>query len=247
MKQDGIRINKYISECGICSRRKADELITGGQVRVNDSLAEPGTKVFPGDQVYVSHKKIELIKERVVLAYYKPKGLVCSADGQGSKTVFEQIDYPIKLFYVGRLDKDSEGLLLLTNDGELDHAISMAKHQHEKEYEVIVNRPITKKFLKQMAEGVPILDTVTRPCEIYQTGECSFTIILTQGLNRQIRRMCEYCGYHVRKLKRVRVLNIELGDLKKGSYRQLTGQELHELYQLLSECPHGADRRHDIM
>lgn len=232
MKQDGIRINKYISECGICSRRKADELIAKGLVRVNDSLAEPGTKVFSDDWVYVNDKKIEPIETKVVLAYYKPKGLVCSVDGQGSKTVFEDINYPMKLCYVGRLDKDSEGLLLLTNDGELDNIISKAKKRHEKEYEVTVNRPVTKKFLRKMAEGVPILDTVTRPCEIHQTGECSFTIILTQGLNRQIRRMCEYCGYQVRKLKRVRILNIQLGNLKKGEYRKLTEQELYELYQL---------------
>lgn len=235
MEQNGIRINKYISACGICSRRKADELIAEGRVRVNHCLAEPGTKVYSGDEVSVDHQKIECNEEKVVLAFYKPKGLVCSTDGQGAQTIFDYLNYPARLLYVGRLDKNSEGLLLLTNDGELDQAVTKAEHRHEKEYEVTVNRPITESFLRQMAEGVPILGTVTRPCNVYATGQRSFTIILTQGMNRQIRRMCEYCGYYVRTLKRVRILNIRLGELKKGEYRRLTEQELSELRRLLKK------------
>jgi 23S rRNA pseudouridine2604 synthase len=196
-------------------------------------VVSAGARVHPGDRVYVEDKLVEPQKEKVVLAFYKPRGIVCSADGQGAKTVFEFMNYPEKLFYVGRLDKDSEGLLLLTNDGELDQAISRARNQHEKEYEVIVDHPVTRKFVQQMEKGVPILDTVTRPCKVRQKGERAFTIILTQGLNRQIRRMCEYCGYRVRRLKRVRIMNIRLGEMQPGQYRELSRQELEELRDLL--------------
>ena len=232
MEAEGIRINKYISECGVGSRRQADQWIEQGLVMINGSPAFPGAKVLDGDLVVVQGKRIFPVEQKVVLAFYKPKGIVCSRNGQGAVTVEEYLHDPRKLSYVGRLDKDSEGLLLLTNDGELANAISKARNEHEKEYEVTVNRPVTKGFLKKMGEGVPILDTVTRPCKLRQTGERTFTIILTQGLNRQIRRMCEYCGYHVRKLKRVRVMNIELKELKKGEYRELTKEETRELYAL---------------
>lgn len=235
MEGKGIRINKYLSEAGVCSRRKADEYIAQGRVRVNDGPAEKGTRVMPGDRVYVKDELIELRNPKVVLAFYKPKGLVCSTRGQGSETVMEYLHYPIPLYYVGRLDKDSEGLLLLTNDGELANSISKAANGHEKEYEVMVDKPVTPEFIRQMGEGVPILDTVTKRCKVIQTGSRTFTIILTQGLNRQIRRMCEYCGYRVRKLKRVRVMNIDLQGLKKGGYRELEATEVQAIRKLLQE------------
>lgn len=233
MEENGIRINKYLSEAGVCSRRKADELLESGQVRLNDRIAEKGAKVMPGDRVYVRNREIELCNSKVVLAFYKPEGLVCSTRGQGAETVMEYLQYPIPLYYVGRLDKDSEGLLLLTNDGTLANEISKARNGHEKEYEVMVNKPVTAKFIQQMSNGIPILDTLTRKCKVVQTGELTFTIILTQGLNRQIRRMCEYCGYRVQKLKRVRVLNIDLNGLEPGEYRELEPEEVEKIEELL--------------
>lgn len=235
MKQENIRINKYLSEAGVCSRRQADAYIEQGLVQINGLTAEKGTRVLPGDQVYVRGKLIQTQKKRVMLAFYKPQGLVCSTKGQGSETVWEYLNYPIRLYSVGRLDKNSEGLLLLTNDGELADQISKARNEHEKEYVVWVDRPVTKEFLDQMQNGVPILDTVTRKCKAVQTGPKSFRIVLTQGLNRQIRRMCEYCGYRVRKLKRIRVMNITLDGLKEGNYRELTEAERKELQRLLQK------------
>ena len=235
MEQKEVRINKYLSEAGICSRRKADEYIEAGWVQVNDRIAEKGTKVSQGDCVYVKGKKVTIKEEKIVLVFHKPRGLVCSTRGQGAKTVMDYLKYPIPLYYVGRLDKESEGLLLLTNNGDLANAISKARNGHEKEYEVTVNRPVCEKFLQQMAQGVPILDTVTKKCKVWQTGERQFSIILTQGLNRQIRRMCEYCGYRVKKLKRVRVMNVTLKNLAPGAYRELEPEEWKELQQLLKE------------
>lgn len=233
MEENKIRINKYISECGICSRRKADELVQKGLVYVNGQLAEAGTRVDDSDEICVDGRVIGRVEEKVVLAFYKPTGIVCSANGQGARTVFDYIDYPAKLLYIGRLDKDSEGLLLLTNDGELANAISKARYYHEKEYVVTVNRPITDAFLQKMEQGVPILGTVTRPAKLCKLNDTTFSIILTQGLNRQIRRMCEYCGYHVRNLKRIRVMNITLGDMKKGELRKVTETELKEIRRQL--------------
>lgn len=241
MEEKGIRINKYLSEAGICSRRKADEYIALGLVKVNGQPAEKGTRVVSGDQVQVKEQMVEIRNPKVVLAFYKPKGLVCSTRGQGAETVLEYLHYPMPLYYVGRLDKDSEGLLLLTNDGALANSICKAGNGHEKEYEVVVNKPITPEFIRKMGNGVPVLDTITRRCRVEQTGRQSFTIILTQGLNRQIRRMCEYCGYRVRKLKRVRIMNIHLQGLEQGAYRELEGEELQELQKRL-QTP-GASRK----
>ncbi|MBQ8148848.1 MAG: pseudouridine synthase [Lachnospiraceae bacterium] len=235
MESKGIRINKFLSEAGVCSRRKADEYIEAGWVCVNDVIAEKGTKVTTGDRVTVKGTEVSVQEQKVVLAFYKPRGLVCSAQGQGATTVFDYLQYPGNLYYVGRLDKDSEGLLLLTNDGDLANAISKARYGHEKEYEVVVNRPVNEGFIRKMSQGVPILDTVTKECQVWQTGQKQFSIILTQGLNRQIRRMCEYCGYRVKRLKRVRVMNIELGDLEPGAYRELNSQELTELQRRIHE------------
>lgn len=244
MEQEGIRINKYLSEAGICSRRKADACIEAGMVRINDIIAEKGSRVCDGDVVYMKDTRIQL-PEKKVIAFYKPQGLVCSTKGQGAETVLEYLHYPLSLYYVGRLDKDSEGLLLLTNDGELANAISKAANGHEKEYEVRTDRPITPEFIHQMEEGVPILDTITRRCKITKTGAKSFRIILTQGLNRQIRRMCEFCGYRVRSLKRIRVMNIDLRGLKQGEYRELTETELQELRRLTEQSGRRSGRTAD--
>ncbi len=227
-----IRINKYLSEAGVCSRRKADEYIEQGRVTIHGIPVEKGACVPVDASVEVDGVTVCLKRQRVTLAFYKPRGLVCSRNGQGSKTVADYLQYPVPLYYVGRLDKESEGLLLMTNDGDLANAISKARNGHEKEYEVTVNRPVTKTFIRRMAQGVPILDTVTQPCNIWQTGEREFTIVLKQGLNRQIRRMCEACGYHVRRLKRVRVMNITLGELKTGEFRELQPEEEEQLRQL---------------
>lgn len=235
MEQDAIRINKYLSKAGVCSRRKADEWVAEGRIQVNGKPAETGTRVYPGDVVTLQGREVHLQEHKVVLAFNKPRGLVCSLNGQGAETVQEYLNYPMQLYYVGRLDKDSEGLLLMTNDGELVNAVSRARNHHEKEYEVWVDRPVTKEFLHKMRNGIPILDTITRKCQVIQTGNRSFRIVLTQGMNRQIRRMCEYCGYHVKRLKRIRVMNIELGELDIGQYRKLEDWELKKLYQLLQE------------
>ncbi len=240
MTQEGIRINKYLSESGVCSRRQADTYIREGLVRINDMPATVGTRVYPGDQVFVRDTLVKPQEKRLILAFYKPEGLVCSTQGQGSETIWEYLKYPVPLYSVGRLDKNSEGLLLLTNDGELADAISRSRNRHEKEYEVWVNKQVSADFLEQMKNGVPILDTVTRRCRVMQTGSNSFRIVLTQGLNRQIRRMCEYCGYRVRKLRRVRVMNITLDGMKPGEYRELTEAERSMLKTLLKKT--GSDR-----
>ena len=224
-----IRINKYLSEAGVCSRRKADEYIEQGRVTIHGIPVEKGACVSVDASVEVDGVTVCLKRQRVTLAFYKPRGLVCSRNGQGSKTVADYLQYPVPLYYVGRLDKESEGLLLMTNDGDLANAISKARNGHEKEYEVTVNRPVTKTFIRRMAQGVPILDTVTRPCTLRRIDDYTFSIILTQGLNRQIRYMCRYFDYHVTKLKRVRIMNIRLGNLPVGKWRDVTAEELEAL------------------
>lgn len=234
METTAVRINKYIAEAGICSRREADRLIREGRVRINGNLAESGTKVFPGDKITVNGKGISNRQERVVLAYYKPLGVTCTErDVYAKKTVIEDLNYPQRVTYAGRLDKDSEGLLLMTNDGELINGLMRAANHHEKEYKVKVDKEITEEFLRAMSEGVYLkeLDRMTRPCQIEKTGKYTFTLILTQGLNRQIRRMCKTLGYEVKQLKRIRIANITLDDLVPGKYRRLKGEELELLYR----------------
>ena len=227
------RVNKYCSACGYCSRREADALIAEGRILVNGQPAAPGQKVTLKDQVTIDGVRILPKDETVVLAFYKPVGIVCTtSDKDRAENVIDYLQYPIRVYPVGRLDKESEGLLLLTNDGELTNHILKARYYHEKEYIVTVDRPVTEAFLRQMAEGVPILDTVTRPCQVTKKGECTFSIVLTQGLNRQIRRMCDALGYQVTRLKRVRILNIQLDALKPGMYRKVEGNALTELYRL---------------
>ncbi|MBQ7433175.1 MAG: pseudouridine synthase [Lachnospiraceae bacterium] len=227
------RVNKYCSMCGYCSRREADALIAEGKILVNGQPATPGQKVTPEDQVTVDGVRILPKDEKVVLAFYKPVGIVCTtSDKDRAENVVDYLQYPIRVYPVGRLDKESEGLLLLTNDGELTNHILKARYYHEKEYIVTVDKPVTAAFLDQMAEGVSILDTVTRHCQVKQKGKQTFSIILTQGLNRQIRRMCQALGYQVTKLKRVRILNILLEDLQPGEYRKIEGEQLEQLYRL---------------
>ena len=228
---ESIRINKYLSEAGVCSRREADKLIKEGRVSINGSHALLGSVVSEGDEVQVDENLIEGSAKKVLIAFNKPRGIVCTTKDPKSKDVniVEYINHPERIFPVGRLDKDSEGLILLSNDGDLSNKIMKARNYHEKEYEVEVDKPFDDEFIKKMSEGVPILDTVTRRCKLKRTGKMSFNIILTQGLNRQIRRMCEYFGYKVVKLKRIRIMNIKLGNLKPGTYRNVTEEEYNEL------------------
>ena len=228
---ESIRINKYLSEAGVCSRREADRLIKEGRVSINGSHALLGSVVSEGDEVRVDEQPIEGSAKKVLIAFNKPRGIVCTTKDPKSKDVniVEYINHPERIFPVGRLDKDSEGLILLSNDGDLSNKIMKARNYHEKEYEVEVDKPFDDEFIKKMSEGVPILDTVTRRCKLKRTGKMSFNIILTQGLNRQIRRMCEYFGYKVVKLKRIRIMNIRLGNIKPGTYRNVTEEEYNEL------------------
>lgn len=226
-----MRINKYLSAAGACSRRAADQHILDGEVTINGRVAVLGDQVEETDEVCFQGEHLCLDEPFVLLAYNKPVGLVCSAKEKDN--IIDAIGYPTRIYPVGRLDKDSEGLVLLTNQGELHNQISHARNCHEKEYEVVVNQVVTREFLDQMRNGVEILDTVTRPCKVKKIGRNSFRIILTQGLNRQIRRMCEALGYRVYSLKRVRVMNILLGDLPVGQYRNITSSELAELKKML--------------
>lgn len=229
------RLNKYLSEVGYCSRRKADTLIEQGRVTINGEVPEMGTKVKPGDEVRVNGQLITPTKkENVYLAFNKPVGIVCTTNPKEKKNIIDFINYPTRIFPIGRLDKASEGLILLTDDGDIVNKILRARNNHEKEYIVTVDRIINEDFIKRMSSGIPILDTVTRKCEVEQLSKNIFRIVLTQGLNRQIRRMCEYLGYEVVKLKRIRIMNIEL-DIPVGQYRSLTSEELNELDRLTGE------------
>ena len=229
------RINKYLSEVGYCSRRAADKLIEQNRVTINDKIPELGTKVKEGDTVKVDGELITASKEKpVYLAFNKPVGIVCTTDTRVEKdNIIDFINYPTRIFPIGRLDKPSEGLIFLTNDGDIVNKILRARNNHEKEYLVTVNKAITPDFIKKMQNGVPILDTVTRKCEVEKIGEKQFKIILTQGLNRQIRRMCEHLDYRVRKLKRIRIMNVHL-DLPVGTWRDLTPSELKKINRLVS-------------
>lgn len=228
-----IRLNKYLSEAGVCSRREADRLTEAGLVTVDDQTAVMGMKISPDAVVKVRGNAVKKEEEKVLLAFHKPAGVVCTAQKREKNNVIDYLGYPKRIFPVGRLDKESTGLLLMTNDGELVNKIMRAGNYHEKEYLVAVNKPVTEEFCKKMASGVPILDTVTRRCKVEQIGEKEFRIILTQGLNRQIRRMCETLGYRVTALKRIRIMNIHLGRLKEGTYRKIEGKEKKELERLL--------------
>jgi len=233
---DSVRINKFLSEAGFCSRREADKLIDAGAVQINGKVPEMGTKVIMGDVVTVHGQVVgRKQEERIYLAFNKPVGIVCTTDTRVEKdNIIDYINFPSRIFPIGRLDKPSEGLILMTNDGDIVNKILRARNNHEKEYIVSVNKPVTSSFVKQMGNGVPVLDTVTRKCKVEKISNTTFRIILTQGLNRQIRRMCEYLGYEVRRLKRVRIMNIPL-DINKGEWRHLTNKEFTELNARLTD------------
>lgn len=231
-----IRLNKYLASCGICSRREADRLIEQGRVQVNGETALMGQTVTAEDEIKVNKKLVQGRSKKVVLAYYKPIGVVCTEkDKYADKKVTDMIKYPVRVTYAGRLDKDSEGLLLLTNDDDLINAMMRGANRHEKEYVVKVDKKITPDFLSDMEKGVHLkeLELTTRPCEIREIGPYTFQIILTQGVNRQIRRMCETLGYQVKSLKRIRVMSIKADGLKPGEYRELNSSEMEQLYR---EC-----------
>lgn len=225
MKEEEVRLNKFIADCGICSRRQADALIEQGRVSVDGEKAVMGTKVLPSQLVKVDGKPINDDGKTIIILFNKPVGLVCTTADDEKDNVVKYINYPRRIYPVGRLDKDSQGLLLLTNRGDLVNGIMRSRYDHEKEYIVTVDRPVTEDFMKKMSKGVPILDTVTKPCFIERLGKYKFRIIITQGLNRQIRRMCEHFGYEVKTLKRIRILDIQLGDLKEGEWRNATSAE----------------------
>ncbi|HBH49305.1 MAG TPA: 23S rRNA pseudouridine(2604) synthase RluF [Bacteroidales bacterium] len=235
-ENEQIRINKYLSEVGYCSRRAADKLIGEGKVLINGKVAVMGSKITKDDEIKVKGELITAPSEKpVYLAFHKPRGIVCTTDTKREKdNIINFINYPKRIFPIGRLDKPSEGLIFLTNDGDIVNKILRARNRHEKEYIVKVDKPVNAKFIQRMSNGVPILDTVTRKCFVEQTGKCEFRIILTQGLNRQIRRMCEYLGYEVKRLKRIRIMNIEL-DSPVGKWRYFTKRELNELNSLLKD------------
>ncbi|MDN3689557.1 23S rRNA pseudouridine(2604) synthase RluF [Cyclobacterium jeungdonense] len=230
-----VRINKYLSEAGYCSRRAADKLIEAGRVTINGEVPEMGTKIGPEDEVRVDGKLISEPEEKpVYIAFNKPVGIVCTTDTEGEKdNIVDFIKHPRRIFPIGRLDKPSEGLILLTSDGDIVNKILRAGNYHEKEYLVRVNKPIRPDFIEKMSSGVPILGVMTRKCQVKQLGKNTFKIILTQGLNRQIRRMCEYLGYQVVSLKRIRIMNIQL-DLPTGQWRDLTESELQEILQMVA-------------
>ncbi|WP_186671987.1 23S rRNA pseudouridine(2604) synthase RluF [Sporosarcina sp. BP05] len=232
-----MRINKYLSEAGIVSRRGADKWIEDGRITINGQLAELGSKVKDGDEVHADGKLVKTEEQLVYLMLNKPVGITSTTERHIKGNVVDFVNHPLRVFHIGRLDKDSDGLLLLTNDGDIVNEILREENGHEKEYIVNVDQPITKEFIRQMESGVPILDTVTKPCKVKQIGPRTFNMTLTQGLNRQIRRMCSALGYNVRKLQRTRIMNIHLGNLPNGQWRDLTEEELSEMFKMLNYEP----------
>lgn len=235
MENSEIRINKFLSEAGVCSRREADRKIENGEVMINNRVAVAGDKVLPCDTVYVNGRPVQKEEEMILLVLNKPAGIVCTAEKREKNNVIDFLKYPKRIYPIGRLDKDSEGLLLMTNNGEIVNKIMRSGNMHEKEYIVTVNKPVTDSFVRGLAGGVPLveLNTTTRKCKVEKIASRKLRIVLTQGLNRQIRRMCEYFDYRVVKLERVRIMNIELGDLKSGEYREVTKAEYDTLMKLI--------------
>ena len=232
-----MRINKYISESGKSSRRGADKLIEAGKVTLNGKPAKIGDQVEPGDEVLLNDEPVIVVEEKVYLALNKPVGITSTTERHVKGNIVDFVNHPLRIFHIGRLDKDSEGLILLTNDGDIVNEILRAENKHEKEYIVKVDKPITPEFVKAMSEGVEILDTKTLPCKITPLSKKEFNITLTQGLNRQIRRMCEALGYEVKRLQRIRIMNIHLGKLPVGQWRDLSKKELTELFKELDYTP----------
>ncbi|MBU5472586.1 pseudouridine synthase [Roseburia sp. MSJ-14] len=232
-----VRINKYLSEAGVCSRREADRQIEAGHVTINGRKAVMGDKVSPGDEVYFGKKKVSKEEEIILLAVNKPRGIVCTAEKRERNNIVDFVNYPKRIYPIGRLDKESRGLILMTNQGELVNKMMRSGNRHEKEYIVRVNRDITRDFLEKMSAGVYLeeLDATTRKCKVEQLGKRTFRIVLTQGMNRQIRRMCEKFHYRVVDLKRTRIMNIQLGDLKEGASRRISPEEWKELRELIKD------------
>lgn len=247
MEEQGIRINKYLSEAGVCSRREADRQIALGNVTVDGRVIAVGDRLFAGQRVVFCGQPVQEEEEAVLLLVHKPVGIVCTAEKREKNNIINFLQYPKRIYPVGRLDKNSSGLLLMTNQGALVNQIMRARNRHEKEYLVTVQKPLTEEFLRGMAGGVPLkeLGVMTRECLVEQTGSRQFRIVLTQGLNRQIRRMCEYFGYRVTALVRVRIMNLHLGDLAPGTYREITPQELAELKRQLSGSAHSRAQEHE--
>ena len=227
------RLNKAISETGYCSRRGADKLIESGEVKVNGKIPELGTKVTANDIISVNGKIITKEVENIYLAFNKPVGITCTTERHIAGNIIDYINYPERIFPIGRLDKPSEGLIFMTNDGDIVNKILRSKNSHQKEYIVTVNRKITPDFIQKMSSGIPILDTVTDKCNVSKINDTTFNIVLKQGLNRQIRRMCDYLAYEVKTLKRVRIMNISIDGIKKGEYRSFTETELKDLQNLI--------------
>lgn len=240
------RLNKFISETGICSRREADSLIADGKVVVNGSVAEMGLKVSDEDDIIVNGKPLKGKPKRVYIAYNKPVGVTCTTEKKIKSNIVSAVNYKERIFPIGRLDRPSEGLIFLTNEGDIVNKILRAGNNHEKEYIVTVDREIDQNFVKKMSSGIPILDTVTKPCKVKQLGKKRFSIILTQGLNRQIRRMCEYLGYEVTKLKRVRIMNVALNDLPVGQWRFLTEEEMKQINASIENSSKTQERSIDV-
>lgn len=232
------RLNKFISDSGFCSRREADKLIEQNRVKINGVVPELGTKVQPGDSVMVDGKRINAVEQnksdRVYIAYNKPIGITCTTEREVRGNIIDAIRHKKRIFPIGRLDKPSEGLIFLTSDGDIVNKILRAENAHDKEYLVTVDKPLSERFVERMQRGVPILDTITKPCKVKVESRFVFSIILTQGLNRQIRRMCEYLGYEVTKLKRTRIMNVKLDNLKVGQWRNLTAQEMNDINQAVA-------------
>lgn len=229
MSDPSISLNKFISSTGICSRREADRMIEAGRVQLNGTTAKKGNRVNSGDEVLLDGAPLKARPKAVYLALHKPPGITCTTDRKDKSNIIDFLNYPERIFHIGRLDKASTGLIFLTNDGDIVNEILREQNEHEKEYIVTVNKPINASFVRRMSEGIPILGTVTKKCQVEKIGRQAFRIVLTQGLNRQIRRMCDYLGYDVVTLKRVRIMNVHLGGLKPGQWRYLTDEELKEL------------------
>lgn len=238
---DSVSLNKFISSTGICSRREADTWIEAGRVTINGKIAVKGNRVCDGDHVLLDGKPLKLPPQTLYIAYNKPVGIVCTTDPKEPKNIIRFINHPQRLFPIGRLDKDSQGLIFLTNDGDMVNKILRAGNRHEKEYIVQVDRPISPEFLERMSKGVPILGTITQKCRVVQIDDFTFSIILTQGLNRQIRRMCEFLGYEVVRLKRVRIMHVSLGKLPPGQWRELSREETKILHKMVAGSSKTAD------
>jgi len=244
--ENSINLNKYISSTGICSRREAEKLIVDGKVTINGKPTQLGNRVTEGDVVKINGKLLQVKPKTLYIAFNKPIGIVCTTDSKERKNIIKFINHPERLFPIGRLDKPSEGLIFLTNDGDIVNKILRAGNNHEKEYIVTVNQTITTNFIQKMSQGIPILGTVTKKCFIEQLNKNTFKIILTQGLNRQIRRMCEYLDYNVTKLKRTRIMNINLDNLKVGEWRALTSEEMHLINEMISTSSKTEEASEDI-